>query len=257
MAQKLFLHLLTSVKCWILWLWASTVLTHISASEWQRAPISQCRRRPTHCLVHTKCNFQDIHPAVQVSSWSSMLMNNLQFNYNIAFVYSYHLFFHTFGILMSSMWINLILYHVLKQSLKKTKIQFVQNRRGKCQQSCDNGYAMWVYPVGTEVNPTIISNRANLLLLIVIPLFPAKVPVKELARGERPHIALQITCTSPPLSMHNFQPETADENGHLTTDFWLLAPQKDSFPLLTAFSSGTAGAFKPPAHERPSAAANT
>lgn len=122
---------------------------------------------------------------------------------------------------------------------------------------CDNGYAMWVYPVGTEVNPTIISNRANLLLLIVIPLFPAKVPVKELARGERPHIALQITCTSPPLSMHNFQPETADENGHLTTDFWLLAPQKDSFPLLTAFSSGTTGAFKPPAHERPSAAANT
>ena len=78
---------------------------------------------------------------------------------------------------------------------------------------------MWTYPVGTETDPTIISHWANLGPLIVIQLFPAQVPFKELAPGERPHIALQITCTSPSLIKHNFQLQMEDEYLHLMTDF--------------------------------------
>lgn len=89
----------------------------------------------------------------------------------------------------------------------------------------------------------------------MIQLFPAKVPVKELARGERPRIALQITYTSPPLTKHDFQLQMEDEHLHLMTDFLTISSHKDSCSPSTVLSS-TRRVLKT-AHERSAAAANT
>lgn len=69
---------------------------------------------------------------------------------------------------MSGMWVNVFPYHVLKWSFKENKNTIYTKQKWKMptklsvSDCCDNEYEMWVYTVGTEMNPTIISNRANL-----------------------------------------------------------------------------------------------
>lgn len=93
------------------------------------------------------------------------------------------------------------------------------------------------------MDPAIISHRANLWLVIVLQPFPAPVPGKELAWGERPRTALQITRTSLFL-LNPIQLQMEYKLLHLRTDLRTISsPEGLLFPVF----SSTRRVFKTPA----------